>query len=248
MNRYFFSPEKVAVCRSGLENSDCVVGLSQDLINLANALSPILDRSCVIYNSVEIPAKSWSLKPTPKDCLKIGCGGIFKYAKGLPYMFKAVASLSEKWNVKFELRGILRDSEKRAFDEILNKTQIHQRVTLLDPAPHHAITEWLSSLDVFVLPSVTEGCPNILMEALAAGVPCVATSVGAMPELIDDGISGLLVPPGNASALAKAVERILSDDALAKRLGEFGRQKMKAFSLLQERNDWEKVYKRFVKI
>jgi glycosyltransferase involved in cell wall biosynthesis len=146
------------------------------------------------------------------------------------------------------LRGILRDSEKWAFDEILNKTQMHQRVTLLDPAPHHAITEWLSSLDVFVLPSVTEGCPNILMEALAAGVPCVATSVGAMPELIDDGISGLLVPPGNASALAQAVERILSDDALAKRLGEFGRQKMKAFSLLQERNDWEKVYKRFVKI
>lgn len=248
VNRYFFSPEKVAVCRSGLENSDCVVGLSQDLINLANALSPILDRSCVIYNSVEIPDKSWSLKPTPKDCLKIGCGGIFKYAKGLPYMFKAVADLSEKWNVRFELRGILRDSEKRAFDEILNKTQIHQRVTLLDPAPHHIITEWLSSLDVFVLPSVTEGCPNILMEALAAGVPCVATSVGAMPELIDDGISGLLVPPGNASALAKAVERILSDDALAKRLGDFGRQKMKAFSLLQERNDWEKVYKRFVKI
>ncbi len=248
VNRYFFSPEKVAVCKSGLENSNYVVGLSRDLIELASALSPIVDKSCVIYNSVEIPEKSWTLKAGPQDCVKIGCGGIFKYAKGLPYIFKAVANLSEKWNISLELRGIIRDSEKRVFDEMLYNTQIDQRVKLLEPAPHHAISKWLNSLDVFVLPSVTEGCPNILMEALAAGVPSVATRVGAAPELIEDGISGLLVAPGNASALADAVEKILGDGALASRLGKFGRQKMKAFSLLKEQNSWAKVYNRFVKV
>ncbi|MFH0958181.1 MAG: glycosyltransferase family 4 protein [Pseudomonadota bacterium] len=248
VNRYFFSPEKVAVCKSGLENSDYVVAMSQDLIDLANALSPIAEKSSVIYNSVEISGKSWSLRPRGEGCLTIGCGGIFKYAKGLPYIFKTVASLSEKWNIRLELRGILRDSERWAFDDMLNKTQIHQKVVLLEPSPHNAISEWLSSLDVFVLPSVTEGCPNILMEALAAGVPCVATAVGAVPELIEDGISGLIVQPGDSSGLAQAVDKILGDNKLAKTLGEGGRQKMKVFSLARERNSWEKVYKRFVRI
>ncbi|MBM3299349.1 MAG: glycosyltransferase, partial [Deltaproteobacteria bacterium] len=65
IKRYVFSPEKVAVCRSGLENADQVVGLSRDLVNMANALTLIAHKSRVVYNSVEIPEQVWSYNRAP---------------------------------------------------------------------------------------------------------------------------------------------------------------------------------------
>jgi len=246
VNRYFFSPEKVAMCKSGIENSDFVVGLSKDLLNLANALSPISGKSCLIYNSVEVPNKSWTPKIDLNGPIKVGCAGIFKYAKGLPYLFKAVAQLSRKWNLRLELRGLLRNSEKKVFQEILATTQIDQLVTMLEPVPHGTISEWLSSLDVFVLPSVTEGCPNIVMEALAVGVPTVATKVGAVPDLIEHEVSGLLSPPGDSVALASQIERVLECPELAIMVSLTGKEKIKLFSLEREREEWKKVYRKFV--
>ncbi|MGC8657944.1 MAG: glycosyltransferase [Desulfomonilaceae bacterium] len=248
VNRYFFSPEKVAVCKSALENSHFVVGLSNDLIQLANSLSPILQKSGVIYNSVEIPEVSWNPSSEAGEPFKIGCAGIFKYAKGLPYLLKAVATLSQSWNVMLELRGQLRDSEKDIFYEMLTRTGLQHLVVLLDPLPHEEIPRWLSGLDIFVLPSITEGCPNILMEALAAGVPTVATRVGAVCELIEDGISGILTPPGDSAALAKAIERLLSDPNLMGNLSGSGRERMRKFNLNLERSKWEKVYRKFADI
>ncbi len=248
VNKYFFSPEKVAVCKSALENSDFVVALSQDLIELANALSPVRQKSCLIYNSVEVPEQPWAKKLKPTRNIKIGCAGIFKYAKGLPYLLKALAILSKSWNVDLELRGLLRDSEKEVFTEILARTQTEQKVTLFEPVPHESIFEWLRTLDIFVLPSVTEGCPNILMEALAVGVPTVATDVGAVSDLIEDGVSGLLVPAGNSTALANAIEQLLKNFNLACSLSGSARERMRGFSAQKEQDDWEKVYRRFFDI
>jgi glycosyltransferase involved in cell wall biosynthesis len=63
----------------------------------------------------------------------------------------------------------------------------------------------LGAADVFVLPSLSEGSPNVLLEAMAARVPAIATSVGGIPEMVIDGESAFLVPPGNAIALCKAM-------------------------------------------
>jgi glycosyltransferase involved in cell wall biosynthesis len=81
----------------------------------------------------------------------------------------------------------------------------------------------LRDLDIFVLPSLSEACSNGLMEAMATGLPVVVTSVGGNPGLVEDEVTGLLVPPGNAPALAKAIIRLVEDKALAARLGEQAR-------------------------
>jgi glycosyltransferase involved in cell wall biosynthesis len=79
--------------------------------------------------------------------------------------------------------------------------------------------------DVFVFPSlVAEGLPMALLEALALGKPVVATGVGGIPEMVEDGKTGLVVPPRDAAALAEGIVRVLSDPVLARRLGEAGRE------------------------
>lgn len=88
---------------------------------------------------------------------------------------------------------------------------------------HRALPPLYASADAFVLPSLTEGHPKALIEALSAGVPCVASDLPATRSVLADGAAGLLVEPGDADALAAALERVLGDDAFAHELGERGR-------------------------
>ena len=85
------------------------------------------------------------------------------------------------------------------------------------------VDRFLPHLDLFVLPSFTEGLPNVALEALAAGVPVVATSVGGTPEVVEDGVNGYLVPAGNSSAIAARVSELLADDRLRQAMGTRGR-------------------------
>lgn len=99
------------------------------------------------------------------------------------------------------------------------------RVTWLGPKPQEAVTPYYASADLFVLASrVTEngdrdGIPNVLMEAQASALACIATTAGAIPELIRDGETGILVPPGDPAALADAMAAAIADPARRRILG-----------------------------
>jgi 2-polyprenyl-3-methyl-5-hydroxy-6-metoxy-1,4-benzoquinol methylase len=97
------------------------------------------------------------------------------------------------------------------------------RVILSGPIPNDAVPEYLAAADIFVFPSLSEGTPVSLMEAQAAGLPVVASRIGGVPDIVKDGISGLLAPPGDEEALEGAILRLLDDPDERSRLARGAR-------------------------
>jgi glycosyltransferase involved in cell wall biosynthesis len=109
------------------------------------------------------------------------------------------------------------------------------------------VPELLSEVAISVLPSLSEGTSNTLLESMAAGVPVIATRVGGNPEVIEDGVSGLLVPPRDSAALAAAMDRLLEDEILALALGQAGMRRVsELFSLEGSVHETEHLYQRLV--
>ncbi len=102
--------------------------------------------------------------------------------------------------------------------------------------------KYLVRSDLFVLSSLYEGFPNVLLEALALGVPSIATRCPTGPEeIITDGINGILVPPADEKALAEAIKRLLTDEDLRKRLGEAGKKRAEDFRVEKIIKEYEVV-------
>ena len=116
--------------------------------------------------------------------------------------------------------------------------ELKSHVSLSGPKPQKEIVEQLASARVLVLPSVVDpdgardNLPTVIMEAMAAGLPVVSTSVGGIPEMVVPDETGFLVQPGDVTALADAIERVIVDPALAKRFGQAGHERAaKIFSI-----------------
>ncbi len=103
----------------------------------------------------------------------------------------------------------------------------------------------LRAMDVFVLPSLSEGLPLSILEALALEKPVVATNVGGIPEIVDDGVSGYLVPPADSRQLADRISEALADSETATALAKAGRKKVqRAFGVRQMVQSYEALYER----
>lgn len=101
----------------------------------------------------------------------------------------------------------------------------------------------LHVMDLFVLPSMNEAFGLAIVEAMAMGRPVVASRVGGIPDLVEDGRTGLLVPPGDAEALARALERLIADPAAARAMGQAGRARYEQrFTMDRVARDTERVY------
>jgi glycosyltransferase involved in cell wall biosynthesis len=101
----------------------------------------------------------------------------------------------------------------------------------------------LAAMDVFLLTSLSEGLPNAVLEAMACGVPIVSTRVGGVEELVDEGVSGFLVPVRDVDGIAAAVARLGADPMLRRRMGVAGQTKARAeFRLERMLDDYERFY------
>ena len=153
--------------------------------------------------------------------------------KGLPALIEACRRLAAA-GTAFSCEVIGDGRARRRLERRIAAAGLAGRVRLLGARPQQEVAERLRCAAVVVQPSVVarngqmDGIPVALIEALAAGRPVVASALSGVPELVEDGVSGLLVPPGDPAALAAAVGRLLADPALAAALGGRGRRRVEA--------------------
>ncbi len=113
--------------------------------------------------------------------------------------------------------------------------------------PRKDVPALMHAMDVFAMPSIWEGFGLVLLEAMAAGRPIVASRVATIPEVVVDGLTGLLVPPGDPLALAEALAELANQPELAARLGQAGRERVRRqFSLEKMVGDTELLYRELV--
>ncbi|MBI3303115.1 MAG: glycosyltransferase [Deltaproteobacteria bacterium] len=156
----------------------------------------------------------------PRDCV-VGTLGRLAWKKGHEYFLQAAAEiLREEPEVTFVLVG---DGPLRQqLEEQAHTLSIASRVKFLGQRLDSQ--EVISLFDVFVLPSVIEGMPNALLEAMVLERPVVVTNVGGNAEVVTNGETGLVVPPRQPMEMARAVTRLLHDEGLARRLASAGRR------------------------
>jgi glycosyltransferase involved in cell wall biosynthesis len=139
--------------------------------------------------------------------------------KGHPFLFEALAAFPSLSNVQLLVVG---GGERHdALVEQAASLGLSARVHFL--GPRRDLGNLLAAMDVFVMPSLWEGLPLSLVLAMSASLPVVATAVAGIPEVVSDGRSGLLVPPGDSAALGSALERVAADSSLRERLGRDAR-------------------------
>lgn len=129
--------------------------------------------------------------------------------KGLPVLFEALQPVVKAFP-DFELRLVGDGPQRAEFEAAVRARGLKRNIRFLGALNASEVRAELATADAFVLPSYAEGVPVVLMEAMAAGVPVIATRIAGIPELIADGRSGLLVSPASAPALTTAIENLLA--------------------------------------
>lgn len=153
-----------------------------------------------------------------------------------------IRALSEGNAAKAQLVLIGMGPAQDDVERLVADLGMQERVTFL--GTRDDVFDLLPLFDLFTLSSDFEGFPISLVEAMATGLPCVATTVGGIPEVLDDGVNGLLVPPGDSTALRMAIERIMSDDQLGAALGEKARSTAETLDLRHAVGRMEAIYQR----
>jgi glycosyltransferase involved in cell wall biosynthesis len=144
-------------------------------------------------------------------------------AKGVPLLLQAVAELRPRWpTLSLDIAGD--GPDRMLVESLVSELRLEDCVRTHGFQSSEEVRRLLAETDVFVLASFAEGVPVVLMEAMATGVPVVTTQIAGIPELVRNGTSGLVVPPGNVTELARAIEKLLGDPALREEIGQAGRR------------------------
>jgi glycogen(starch) synthase len=131
--------------------------------------------------------------------------------------------------------------ERKALEREAKRIGVGDHMHFVGFLAHDRLPAVLVHADLLVLPSIYEELGTVLLEAMQAALPIVASNIGGIPDVIEDGVNGLLVPPGEPEALARAIDRLLADRDLARRLSEGAHERAKDY-------DWEVLAERVLRV
>jgi len=167
----------------------------------------------------------------------IVCAATMGFIKGQLVLARAFARLASRFP-EWKLQFVGRKDDgayQRQLDEVKNALANPEQIQWGDVIQDFKILrQRLRQASIYVQPSLVEGLGLAVQEALAMGCPAVGSDVGGIPEMIEPGINGLLVPPGNAEALAEALEQLMEDETLRRRLGQAALEEIKRRRMTRE--------------
>jgi glycosyltransferase involved in cell wall biosynthesis len=206
-----------------LKSADAIVTPTQEMHRriLQFGISP--SRVYVIPNGVEIASRNLIERKPRSSRISLLYLGRLSEEKDPSNLLKAMAELRKRnLDVELVLAG---DGPERGNLET-QKSELGLSDSVALPGYIGDVSHLLANADILVSPSRTECMPNSILEAMGSGVPVVGTDVGGVGEMIRNGIDGLLCPPRDSKALADAIERLIADASLAKRLAESARDRV----------------------
>jgi len=186
----------------------------------------------LVYNGVdtsyfkpeksELLIKSFKIEPENK---LIGYIGLITERKGIEYLIKAFEKVKQEYKrCKLIIIGSYKKEDEFYYKKLLEliktlnlKNEIYFTGNIWD------IKDAINNLDIVVLPSLEERCSRVLLESISCAKPVVASNVGGNPEIIQNGLNGLIVPPEDNDELAKAILKFLTNEKLAEEMGKNGR-------------------------
>ena len=204
---------------------DVVIGVSRDIANRLQEAGVPETKVRVVYNGVDArfrpadQAQAREVTGLPAVRFVVLFVGMLVPVTGLEVLLHALAQLGDP-QVCCALVGS--GPQEQGLRGLAVELGVGQQVVFAGARPTDEVPRWMNAADLLVLPSFSEGRPNVVLESQACGLPVIATRVGGTPELVEDGVNGLLVDRGDSQGLARAIARLKQDAACRRRLSEAG--------------------------
>ena len=218
--------------KRAIKQLDGCITVSQRLREKVMELcGPVPPEVKVIYNGADPNLFSPISKEEARRSLGISYGGDvllyvgnLKEVKGVAYLVDAFDKVRNRQK-EIRLYIVGEGRERNVLEQRVKRRLLSKNIVFIGRRSHREIPIWLSAADCLIMPSLSEGFPTLLSEAMLSEIPIVATSVGGIPELLLDSVNGLIVPPKNTDLLAKAIKLLIEDKDLARQLAYQGKQK-----------------------
>jgi glycosyltransferase involved in cell wall biosynthesis len=222
------------------KRADNVVSNSQGLKDLAlkTGTKKVIS---IIYNGIDIKTfcPQPALRPAGSFIITPGASRVTA-RKGIKYLIEAVGQLAEKYP-QIILKIIGDGNEKENLEKLVAEKGLQGSVIFLGRIPHEQVTPYYQEASVFVLPSLNEGMSNAMLEALAVGLPILATDTGGSTELVKDRVNGYIIQMKDGADIAAKLEKILTDENLRASMSRASRE-------LAESLSWEKVARQYFEL
>jgi len=202
------------------------------------------EKITIIPNGVDFSEIN-SLKESEKVPHRIICVGRLSWEKGHEYLFGAMPEILKQFpDARLVLAGA--GSREGELKDLANGLRISQAIDFLGNLPHNRVLEEIKKSSVFICPSLAEGLGIVFIEAQACGVPVIGTRIGGIPDVIENGVNGLLILPRNSKAIFDAIKGILDDASMASNLTQNALESVKKFDWYKIAEDMENVYNKNV--
>lgn len=241
---------KILTCQS--TNTSLLVGLMHRSADVVTAISSVLverakkfgKHAVLIPNGINLEEFREARRHHQKVDGRVLFVGRLEKMKGVDTLLTALFGLlarEEYARLPLHVRIVGAGSQRSSLEYLASQLKITDRVTFVGPVSPNQIAKEFSEAQVFCGLSRSEALGNVFLEAQAAGCAVVATNVGGIPDIVQEGVTGLLVPPNDPAAAATAIEKLLTDEALRHRLAHAGEKNV-------ERYDWNTIAEKYAEI